>query len=115
MDTIGLHDTATPPKYKEVETELLREEIQRDSPEGRPADPKVGPGRMGWMIGIFVVVVILSAAAIGVIFDPVAGVAIGALMLLMCCMHPAIWGGVLRARERGLAKRHLTGETPDSR
>lgn len=112
MDTIGFHDAATPPKYRDVDTELLREEIQHDSPEGRPADPKVGPGRMGWMIGIFVVVALGSAAAIGAIFDPEAGVAIGALLMLMCCLHPAIWGSVLRARERGRAKERLTGESP---
>lgn len=110
----GIVDSNAPerPHYKDVSTELLREEIKHESPEGMPGDPQLGPRRLGWVIAGFVVLFIGVTVAMSVVFDPRAGVAVGALVLLLCCLHPAIWGSVLRARERGRAKEHLTGETP---
>ncbi|MBL0921743.1 MAG: hypothetical protein IBJ10_06405 [Phycisphaerales bacterium] len=98
-------------QYEEVSPELLREEIKHESPEGLPGDPELGPRRLGWVIALFAVLFVVGTAAMSVVFDPLAGVAVGALVILLCCMHPAIWGSVLRAKERGRAKRHLTGES----
>lgn len=111
MAGIADPDTTHRPRYQDVPTELLREEIKHESPEGLPGDPELGPRRLGWVIAGFVVLFIGVAVAMSVVFDPLAGVAVGALVLLLCCLHPAIWGSVLRARERGRAKEHITGES----
>lgn len=88
----------------------LAEEIEFLSSEGRPAHPEHGARHIGAAIAVFGAVVILSAILIGTMFDRVAGLGLVIIGMLMIAVNPAVWAGVLRARERERARRIIEGE-----
>lgn len=74
--------------------------IAQESPEGVPAHPEAGPRQIGLflttiVVGLFVVALVLAVAT-----TPFAGVAVGALALLIFLCNPAVWAAALRAKER---------------
>lgn len=81
------------------------DEIQSVSPEGRPADPKVGPaGIRGIMIAMIAIVLVACAIAtiwIGWYALPVAG-----FIIAIICVNPALWAARDRAHDREEVLKH---------
>jgi uncharacterized membrane protein len=71
------------------------------SPEGAPADVDVGRGGIAWIIISAGVAVIAVALIAGFFLGIWAGLVAFLLLGILFCANPAIWAGVMRARERG--------------
>jgi hypothetical protein len=97
---------AGPSEPKEERAERVRHDVERISPEGRPAHPETGSaGVLAFLLGS-VVVVALLALGTGVF----AGVAAGLVVLvfglgLAVLINPVVWTSMFRAEELREAER----------
>ncbi|MFI4898140.1 MAG: hypothetical protein ACIARR_09970 [Phycisphaerales bacterium JB059] len=95
------------PEARRVKTERVREDVEKISPEGRPAHPETGSGGvLGFLIGSVIVVAMLAVAT-GIF----AGVAAGLVVLvfglgLAVLINPVVWTSMFRAEELREAERH---------
>lgn len=101
-------DTAEP--EPPVPNEALRAEVEHESPEGEPGDADVHGRHTYWVVAAFAVLILVAAVLLALLVDRTAGVAVGALALLLLCLNPAVWGSLVRAGERKQAEEHLTGK-----
>lgn len=74
--------------------------IGQISPEGVPADPNAGPKTIGLVLAVSVVVTLGAAVILAAFVAPLAGVALGALALIVFLANPAVWASMSRAKER---------------
>jgi hypothetical protein len=79
-------------------------DIAAVSPEGAPANPKLGSSGIAKLIALSVLAVIVASLLAGVIISPAAGWGVFVVsMLLAVVINPVIYASVLRARERDYA------------
>ena len=85
------------------------DEIQSVSPEGRPADPKVGPaGIRGIMVAM--VVAVLAACSIATIWVGWYALPIAGFIIAIICINPALWAARDRAHDRRRVIKHRIDE-----
>ncbi|MCC6426483.1 MAG: hypothetical protein IT435_06650 [Phycisphaerales bacterium] len=111
---LSLHAASPEPPLSDHE---LAEEMARESPDGRPAEPVLRKKGMYAMMIAFLLVVVAASAGIALLFtrDAALAGAVAAFVLLGGILtSPALISGVLRAKERDLAeKAHRTHTGPD--
>lgn len=90
-------------------------EIAQESPEGVPAHPEAGPRQIGLLLAAIVVGLFVVALVVAVAITPFAGVAVGAIALLIFLCNPAVWAGTLRAKERHEIEQRGRGDEIDER
>ena len=98
-------DTDTPPA--EDSARELEEHLARHSPEGRPADPTLTPGKIGLLLASMVVVLLTVAIVLALLAQNTAAIIVGVVGLLLFVANPAVWAAVLRARERAETRKKL--------
>lgn len=92
------------------QTERLAQEIEAESPEGRPADAKAGPAALWGLIGA-TLVVLATAALVSAFWIGWAGAGLAAgLGLLALVLNPAVGAAVMRAEERKRVLEHKPHE-----
>ncbi|MDX2115797.1 MAG: hypothetical protein SFZ24_09315 [Planctomycetota bacterium] len=96
----------------EPAVEKVADEVERTSPEGRPARAEMKPWRFG-MIGLgFLVAALTLALVLGMFVHPLAGVGIGLVAVMMIFFNPMIWVGGMREKEREDAQQHVADREP---
>lgn len=115
-----VHATAAAVAVMPGSAQRNAEEIQAVSPEGVPADPKLGPAGIRGVMGIMIAFVLI-ASAISAIWIGWLALVIGALGIAMLFFNPALWAARDRAHDREIVveKRINSGELvanhPDAR
>lgn len=94
-------------KYEDLPKEELADEIERISPEGRPADPGMGPRRMGLFLSLLVGLILLIGVVTAIFGSVIMGFAFVVLGIAWMLVNPAVWASLARARERGEAKGNI--------
>lgn len=101
-------------RYEDVahaQPERLIQEIRKESAEGTPGDPHVGPRGIGLWIAVVVAIVALAAVGVAFWLGPLVALAVlivgGAIVL----MNPEVWASVLRGKERQRAKNRVLNNT----
>lgn len=85
----------------------IAEEINQLSPEGSPADAKVGPGLLAAEVGLAVLIFTAMAVGLGLWLGWTAGIAIFAIGMAALLFNPAAIAALLRMKERKVvADRH---------
>jgi hypothetical protein len=93
--------------------EQVGEEIAELSPEGKPADAKVGPGLLVMEIALAAVIFAAVAIGVGLWLGWPAGVVLFVIAMMGLAFNPAAIAAFLRMKERGkVANRHRPGEAP---
>ncbi len=98
--------------HREDEQEQMIHEIERVSPEGRPAHPEYRARDVGLLlIGAVAAVIVAS-----IIVTLTAGLGPGAVVLafglgLAVLMNPEVWASSLRAKERSDIEHHRKPDT----
>lgn len=96
------------------EREELAARISEISPEGRPADPAMGPRRIGLLLAgaasLFLIVGVVMALSTTV----AVGVAMGAFGLVLFALNPEVWAAIARAQEREEVNEHQGPGHPHS-
>jgi len=109
---VGASDRAT---TRAEDRQRMAEEIEHDSPEGRPAHPEAGPIGIGAIMIGGAVVVVLAGIAGALLLDPEIGVVIAVLGLLLLVVNPETWASALRARERARTKHRVDQDRAQQR
>lgn len=94
-------------RYEDVPKEVLADEIEEISPEGRPADPELGPRRMSLFLSLLVGLILLIGVVTAIFGSVIMGFAFVVLGITWMLVNPAVWASVSRARERGEAKHNI--------
>ncbi len=100
-------DAPREPHAEDLPPEQMSDEIARHSPEGRPGDPTAGGRTIAFLIMGLALGLIAGAVFVGLTVRWEAGVAVGALAILLLFLNPAVWGSILRAKERERAARNV--------
>ncbi len=80
--------------------ERVAEEIREASPEGTPADPKVGPAGLWTLIALSWLLIAATAVGLGLWFDWVLGAAVLGLGTMAMFANPVLYATSSRAKER---------------
>ena len=102
-----LSEDSKRPQAEDLPPEEMSNEIARHSPEGRPGDPTAGGRTIALLIMGLALGLIAGAVFVGLTVRWEAGVAVGALAILLLFLNPAVWGSILRAKERERAARNV--------
>jgi hypothetical protein len=78
----------------------MAEEIEHDSPEGRPAHPETSPFRIGLLLVSGALIVMVIGVIGALVADPEVGIVIAVLGLVLLLFNPETWASAARARER---------------
>ena len=104
-------ETNDRPESARTDEEAIAE-IEAVSVEGRPANPRVGPRRIGLLLLSMCVVVLAAAVLAAVAVSPSVGVMLAVFSFVLLLVNPEVWASVSRARERREAqRRHQHGDT----
>ncbi len=95
MHPVPNHDHLTASDREELATK-----IEAVSPEGRPADPEMGPKRIGMFLGAMVGVMVLIGVLVSILGSRPLGAAIAIFGIMLLAVHPTVWAAILRAKER---------------
>ena len=90
--------TKTPEDIRKEEA--LADEIERESPEGRPANPAMRAGGIGLTIVGVTLAIVLVGIVLAIAWDRTMGIIIASLGVLFMALNPAVWGSAVRAAER---------------
>lgn len=91
---------------EEVEKEIEAQKIEKVSPEGRPADPRIKAGGIGLMLVSIVALLVVIGIIVAVVYQPAAGIAIAAIGLVIFFFNPTVWASIFRASEREEVDQH---------
>jgi hypothetical protein len=80
--------------------EEVAQKIGSVSPEGVPADPKIGPAGLHWLVVLAGLVIVLVSLGMGLLVDPAAGFAMLGIGGLAFLFSPGFLVAFARAHER---------------
>lgn len=95
------------PRYEDLPTKALEREIERISPEGKPAHPEMGPRRLGFLLVGLAALILLVGVAVAILVDVTGGIVVAALGLALFLVSPGFWATIFRARERAVAQHRV--------
>ncbi len=103
-------ETVHPENTPVAESEIASE-TAKDSPEGAPAQPRLGAHRTAVITGVLIAAVLVVATLVGYFHSPMLGIA--TLVIVGLCaviFNPVVWASAFRAgdSERG-ARRAMLG------
>lgn len=96
-------EQCTPEKeraFQQAERLRMAEQIEHDSPEGRPAHPGTGPARISLLLVSGALIVVLIGVVGALFADPAVGIVIAVLGLVLLLFNPETWASAARAKER---------------
>jgi len=83
-----------------IPAEDKAERLAHESPEGRPANPGVGPRSIAAMLGAVAGVLILICIVIALTVSMPIGLTAAAFIAVALIVNPAVWSNASRAKER---------------
>jgi uncharacterized membrane protein len=93
----------------QLDIEDLANEIARESPEGRPAFPRLGARDIWMLLGGAALFLLVGGVLVAVFIDRQVGVTATVLSLALFLVYPIFWASILRARERQRIRRSHSG------
>lgn len=107
----GVGRDREPPRYEaENDASRLSIEIERESPEGLPAHPRMAQRSFGALLAGIALVVVVGGLLVGLLYDAAAGLFSAAIGVLLLLGNPEIWAGIARVRERERIRAELRNE-----
>ncbi len=88
-----------PPKDRS-KTADLSARISEASPEGVPANPKLGARGIGLILVAAIVLIMFAAVLLAIFLDPTAGIVLAIVGVLVFMFNPDTWAAIFRAKER---------------
>ena len=100
------------PRRHETENDASRMsiEIERESPEGLPAHPRMRQRSFGALLAVIAMLVIVGGVLVGLLYDAMTGLFAAAVGTLLLLGNPEIWAGMARVRERERIRAELRNE-----
>jgi len=84
------------------------EEIKRESAEGMPAFPRVGPRGIWFMLLGGTAAIVVTALVLAATESAWLGVLAGFFGLVLFAFSPTVWANIFRAKERARVDRRLS-------
>lgn len=101
------------PMHIEGGREEVAEEISQVGPEGRPADPKAGPGWLAADVAFVVVLLAIVSLTAGLWLGWTAGLAALAIAMIAVAFNPVALAALQRMKDkRMVADRHALRQHP---
>lgn len=99
------------PRYEaEDEASRMSIEVERESPEGLPAHPRLTQQSFGALLAAIALIVVVGGLLVGLLYDAAAGLFAAAIGVLLLLGNPEIWAGIVRVRERERIRAELRNE-----
>lgn len=101
-------ETIHPENAPVAETEIARE-TAKESPEGEPAQPRMGARTTAILTGVVIAAVLVVATLVGYFHSPMLGVAtlvVGGLCAVI--FNPVVWASAFRAGDSERGARRAT-------
>lgn len=101
------HDRDTQREHADGTDAERAEEIKRESAEGRPAFPRIGPRGIWFMLLGGIVAIVVTAVVLAATESAWLGMLAGLFGLVLFAFSPTVWASVFRAQERSRVERRL--------
>jgi len=103
MTTDTAQDHPTPPAGthpERLDPETAERRVAEVSPEGAPADRRLGSGRLGHLLIAFASSVLVVGLVLALLLDLVAGIVLLLVGGITIVMNPEVWAALARRKER---------------
>jgi hypothetical protein len=100
-----------PPRHEaEDDASRMSIEIERGSPDGLPAYPRMRQRSFGALLALIAMLVVVGGVLVGLLYDATTGLFAAAVGMLLLLGNPEIWAGMARVRERERIRAELRNE-----
>lgn len=93
------HTNGVPERIQTPEDRRVAERLEHESPEGRPAHPEVGRRRTRFLLLLVSIIILAVGVLISVFYQPLTGVFVAILGLILVIFNPLVWVSLLRGEE----------------
>ncbi len=97
-----------PERTQSAEDRQVAEKLEHESPEGRPAHPEIGRRKVRLLLLLVAMATIVAGVLISVFYQPITGVVVAILGLILIIFNPMVWVSLLRGQEVDEARDDLT-------